>query len=457
MTSAAGYSDRLSEYSNKGILNLRDAPDPPTAVLGKVKALADLIRRSPHTVLHSGAGLSTSAGIADFRGPSGVWTIEKRNSSDQLPAAPSVSFESAVPTLAHMAICALYRAGHLQYVVSQNVDALHLRSGIPRSALSELHGNLFIECCLTCAKEYLRDYQTSSVGFQTVVGHLCTCGCDLTDKALDWEDNLPELDLERAEDHSRRASLAIVVGSSCQMTPARNLPFRSRVKASKAALVNLSKTKLDDRFAMRVRASCDTVFALLVDELGLALPVYERRTSLQFSVRQQEAGVLHCRLQSAANVSEADNIGVLESVTFSVKCSRPPGENDEAGTVSTRLTSPPYSCSLATAKSGAPVEIVVHFHDGGNLSYTFSCMPGEQVEKEVKSASKDYSPEVQAIVREARAAPKRGAKRVRPPEADVWFSRANARGYVMCVACNRDVASTRKRKHVTTCSRINAE
>jgi len=49
------------------------------------------------------------------------------------------------------------------YVVSQNIDNLHLRSGIPRKSLAELHGDCFAERCPRCKQEYIRDFEVQTV------------------------------------------------------------------------------------------------------------------------------------------------------------------------------------------------------------------------------------------------------------------------------------------------------
>jgi len=88
-----------------------------------------MIREAKQIVVHTGAGISTSAGIPDFRGPNGVWTLEKQGRKHET----NVTFESAQPTITHMALVAMVRAKLVQLVVSQNVDGLHLKSGLPRS------------------------------------------------------------------------------------------------------------------------------------------------------------------------------------------------------------------------------------------------------------------------------------------------------------------------------------
>lgn len=114
----------------------------------KCDILFNWLKSSKHVVIHTGAGISTSAGIPDFRGPKGVWTLEKHGKKPEM----NVSFNEARPTKTHMALKALIDMKMVQFVISQNIDGLHLRSGLGRQFLAELHGNMFTEQCNTCGR-----------------------------------------------------------------------------------------------------------------------------------------------------------------------------------------------------------------------------------------------------------------------------------------------------------------
>lgn len=69
---SVNYSDGLSPYEHKGKCGQPEKFDPHDLVAEKVKKLAEFVRASRHLVVHTGAGISTSAGIPDFRGPKGI-------------------------------------------------------------------------------------------------------------------------------------------------------------------------------------------------------------------------------------------------------------------------------------------------------------------------------------------------------------------------------------------------
>ena len=132
--------------------------DDPQSLQIKIKTLAQLIKHSKHFVAFTGAGISTSAGIADFRSGlntvldtgAGKWAKEravKEGKENQIKKAKKKTDTfKAIPTKSHMALVGLMTNGpkYLKCLMSQNTDGLHRRSGIPVNQMSELHGNRYV-------------------------------------------------------------------------------------------------------------------------------------------------------------------------------------------------------------------------------------------------------------------------------------------------------------------------
>jgi mono-ADP-ribosyltransferase sirtuin 6 len=252
--------------------------DSDEVLAQKVDALADMVRDSKHFVAFTGAGISTSAGIPDFRGPEGKWTREAKG----LKPLQGVSVVGAYPTPTHMAFVELYRRGVLKYLISQNCDGMHRRSGLPASAISELHGNCWVEICEDCGQQYFRDFKCDRLvrkgGAQRPADHFtgrfCSCGGRLLNSTIDFGQHLPQKPLEHAQKHSRRADLHLACGSSLRVSPACDQPASTVQKGGKLVICNLQKTPLTNMATMQIYAKTDTVMAMLMERLSIPIPPF---------------------------------------------------------------------------------------------------------------------------------------------------------------------------------------
>ena len=81
---SGGYASRLSKYDNKGICGLPENFDTKRTLNLKLPKLVELIEKyTPNVIVLTGAGISTSAGIPDFRGPNGIWTKEQQQEQEE--------------------------------------------------------------------------------------------------------------------------------------------------------------------------------------------------------------------------------------------------------------------------------------------------------------------------------------------------------------------------------------
>jgi NAD-dependent SIR2 family protein deacetylase len=209
------------------------APD-----LGKrIQTLAQWMLEAKHLVIFTGAGISTESGLPDFRGPDGLWTRQAKG----LPP-PKFDWSSAKPNQAHMAIVELQNMGKLGFLISQNADNLHLKSGVRPDLLAELHGNVTKSRCRSCGFkcDSFPDLVTCPI-----------CGGKLASSVVNFGDPLPEKELEEAEWHSRHCDLFIVVGSSLVVYPAADMPRIALESGSKLVIINQEDTPLESRCHLR--------------------------------------------------------------------------------------------------------------------------------------------------------------------------------------------------------------
>ena len=86
---------------------------------------------------------------------------------------------------------------------------------------------------------------------------------------MDWEDDLPEKDLDLSVMHSTLADLNIGIGSSFQIMPSGNLPLKNKKFGGKLVICNLQPIKLDKKADLVIHTYVDIVFEKVLKRLGI--------------------------------------------------------------------------------------------------------------------------------------------------------------------------------------------
>merc|ERR1712093_115121 len=313
---------RVTEFSEKSEAELH----------AKLDQLADMVRSAAgSTVFFTGAGVSTAAGIADYRGPTGVWTrqrvkklqaktsrtvtekgelelllSEAKKKGKDGAARGGFGLQSAEPTSGHMVMSTLVRHELARHVVTTNLDGLHRKSGLEHhKSLTCLHGDIYIERCTACAHEVERDYHVRNNAPRKLNVHdhsigTCTkCGskpppsytgkkgandsrkglvcprdknCGTKDTHINFGESLDDIDWDEAERVCEAAKLCIVVGTSMSLDHVTHMPFMS----GRTVIINLQKTPYDKQAHLRIFAHADVVPTQLMERLALPIdPVPE--------------------------------------------------------------------------------------------------------------------------------------------------------------------------------------
>lgn len=222
-----------------------------------IDELAKMLAASRRAVVFTGAGISTESGIPDFRSPGGIWTKyqpidfreflsseEARRETWRRKIAIDEAVSRAEPNRGHVAIAELVTRGKVSSVITQNIDGLHQRSGVPEERVIELHGNGTYAACLDCANRYelAELFAAFKVNEEPPV---CDCGGFIKSATISFGQPMPLEAMRRAQAESKSCDLFLAIGSSLVVYPAAGFPAIAKQNGSRLVILNREPTDLD--------------------------------------------------------------------------------------------------------------------------------------------------------------------------------------------------------------------
>ena len=241
--------DRMKKHSSKTEVCAEE----------KYQMMNDILHNSKSIVFLGGAGVSTESGIPDFRSKDGLYRKKDRRfgkyqpeyllSAQCLKMEPRVFFDycrhnldcrNAEPNAAHLKLAEMEKAGMLEGIITQNIDGLHQKAGSEN--VQEIHGSLLRSYCVSCRREYGRDFIFES---EDEVPVCPSCGKTVRPDVTLYGETLPARAYEAAVALIRYADCLIIGGTSLQVGSAAQLAHMYH--GPHLIIINKGKTRLEGR------------------------------------------------------------------------------------------------------------------------------------------------------------------------------------------------------------------
>ncbi|XP_056652110.1 NAD-dependent protein deacetylase sirtuin-2 isoform X2 [Monodelphis domestica] len=222
--------------------------------------------RCQNIICMVGAGISTSAGIPDFRSPTtGLYSnLEKYNlpypeaifEINYFKKHPEPFFALArelypgqfKPTVCHYFIRLLKEKGLLLRCYTQNIDTLERVAGLQPQDLVEAHGTFYTSHCVSshCRKEYSLGWMKDKI-FSEVTPKCDKCQSLVKPDIVFFGETLPARFFSYMQSDFQKVDLLIIMGTSLQVQPFASLVSKAPL-ATPRLLINKEKTGQRDPF-----------------------------------------------------------------------------------------------------------------------------------------------------------------------------------------------------------------
>jgi NAD-dependent deacetylase len=223
-----------------------------------MESLEPLLEESRRAVIFTGAGISTESGIPDFRSPDGIWSkftpvyyqdfIASENARREAWRRKMVvdrDMREARPNRGHRAVAELVRRNKASCVITQNIDGLHQKSGVPESRVIELHGNSTYATCLDCQSRHELEPILEDFARDETLPVCGACGGMVKTATVSFGQSMPQAAMNRAEEETLSCDLFLAIGSSLVVYPAAGFPVLAKQNGARLVIINREATDLD--------------------------------------------------------------------------------------------------------------------------------------------------------------------------------------------------------------------
>ncbi|ESZ95870.1 hypothetical protein SBOR_3764 [Sclerotinia borealis F-4128] len=288
-----------------------DPNNPPHTLSARsIEGVAEFIKsgKAKDIVVLTGAGISTSAGIPDFRSPEtglyanlaaldlpypeAVFDIDffRENPAPFYMLARELYPGKFYPTVSHAFLALLDKKGLLTMLFTQNIDCLERRAGVSSEKVIEAHGSFASQRCIDCKTEYPEDLMKKAVEDGDPASCLVPqCGGLIKPDIVFFGEQLPEAFHIHKLDPAT-ADLVIVMGTSLSVQPFATLPSLPAEEVPRLLFNMVSVgdfgSRLDD---VVVLGDCDSGVRKFADALGWRDELEELWVSIGGNTKQKEA------------------------------------------------------------------------------------------------------------------------------------------------------------------------
>lgn len=269
-----------------------------------LNALQSFLSENPRIVILTGAGISLAAGIPTYRDKHGTWRHSEPVQHQEFLNDPSrrqrywlrsmngwPAVRDSQPTRAHSALADLEQHGHIELLITQNVDRLHQRAGSEN--VIDLHGRLDKVLCLECGIRHNRDAVQQQMNEhnssnsikssarpdgdaevdleqeENFVVPICNdCGGILKPDVVFFGGTVPRERVHACMDAIDRADALLTVGSSLQVYSGFRFCRRAVEMGKQLVTINPGKTRADDIAHLKIQADCQDLLSILHNANG---------------------------------------------------------------------------------------------------------------------------------------------------------------------------------------------